>query len=56
MIDGEGCDDITGILDVEQAQGILRIHRHCTPPCRRRQAASEFLRGRGAPPLTAVQP
>lgn len=55
MIPGEGCDEATGVTGIEQAQGILVIHRHCAPPCKRKLSAMHLLRSAGIPPIAPVE-
>lgn len=43
VLHGEGCEDQTGIIGVEQAHGIMTIHARCKPPCPRRRAAALFI-------------
>ncbi|MEV6555849.1 hypothetical protein AB0M22_09045 [Nocardia sp. NPDC051756] len=39
----EGCEDPHSIGDRGQAEGILKIHKPCVPPCPRKRAAMDFL-------------
>ncbi|WP_280311702.1 hypothetical protein [Nocardia abscessus] len=46
------CDDTNPPADHEHAQGLLKLHAPCTPPCPRKHAAQKWLARQDELPIT----